>query len=347
MQLFRKTILLVILAGFAFLIVHLLYKKTSDTEILQKNGFTRSFSGSLTGLHTIKLSDKTYKLVSVEGSTLTVLNESLENVVKVSLSGNFLTNIPIGSFKTCRPYKFHDVSVNNNIITVFDSRTKSISTKDLSNKNDTGSCISIKNPLIRGVQISNTFILWTLDSVNKYPEFLKIDPTVLKITRETNISEKKPGGALEDDGIFIPVDNSKAIFLYYHKNIYKCIDTSLKLMFTRHTIDTSTTAPKIKALPMGGYAFSVPVRVKNIRGCADNNILYVNSSLIAENEVKNSFRNNSVIDRYELQTGSYLGSFYIPMLKGEKINDFKIYRDTIYALYERDVKIFRLTYPRK
>lgn len=342
MQFIKKIFFLVLLSTSAFFIIQKLYKKSSDTEILKRNGFERFFTGNIRDLKTITLTSRTNELIAIEDTTISILNESMKDITQVSTVGNYLKNIPISIFETCHPERFHNVSINNPLITVFDTKTKSISSKDISNSKDTGTCIILKNSLIRGIRISNTAILRALDTSNKYPIFLNVNIITKSIMWEQAITEKVLDGALSNDGIFIPVDSTKVIYLYHHKNIYKCYDTSLNLLFTHHTIDTSTTSPKIKNLPMGGYAFSEPVRVKNMRGCVNDRILYVNSSLIAENEKRDEFRSNSVIDRYDLQSGKYLGSFYIPVLYGERINDFKIKGDKLFALYKKNLKIFKI-----
>ena len=60
-----------------------------------------------------------------------------------------------------------------------------------------------------------------------------------------------------------------------------------------------------------------------------------------DNEDRNKFRSNSVIDTYEFATGKYLESFYIPKLDDKHITDFKIINDTLFALYETELKIFK------
>lgn len=345
MQIIKRLLSLVLLTAAAYFLIHTLYKKSSDTELLKKNGFTRFFIGGLKEQQAINLNDKTNKLISVEDTILSILNESSKEVTQLSIGGIFLRKINISTFETCKPDRFHNVSISNQMITGFDSRSKLISTKNLSIPTDSGSCLIIKNSLIRGIRIANTSILRVLDTGNKYAVFIKVNMQKNEISQEQNISEKVLDGGLANDGIFIPVDSTKVIFMYYHKNIYKCLDTNLNLIFTHYTVDTSKNAPKIKALPMGGYAFSEPVKVKNMRGCADNNIVYVNSSLISENENKKEFRNNSVIDKYDLLTGKYLGSFYIPTLNGERINDFKVKGNKLFALHEKALKIYNIYYP--
>ncbi|HET9057669.1 MAG TPA: hypothetical protein VFN30_12565 [Chitinophagaceae bacterium] len=311
---------------------------------MKKNGFNRTIN--LTSLQQIKnlpLEFKASQLIQVNDSIITILEDSYKKINQIDYQAKSTKTISIEDFKNCKLEKFHNTSIQGNIVTVFDPKSKSIGIKNYSNPKDSAFCIKLNNSLIRGCRISNTSIVRALDSTNKFTIFFRINMTNKTVQIEKNISEKIYDGGLSTDGILIPIDGNKVVLLYYHKNTYLCLDTTLTEIFKHHTIDTSTTAPKIKNLPKGGYAFSEPVKVKNLRGSYDNGIIYINSALIAENENKNNFRSNSVIDKYEFNTGKYLGSFYIPRTKDNKITDFKVYNDKLYALYESELLIFEMT----
>ncbi len=290
----------------------------------------------------LPLNFKASKLIQVSDSLISILENSYSKINRIHIQTGSTKIISIADFKNCNLEKFHNTSIDGNVVTVFDNKSKSIGVKDYSNPKDSSLCIKLNNSLIRGCRVGNTSIVRVLDSTNKFTLFFKINMKDKSLQTEKNISEKIYDGGLSTDGILIPVDSNKVIFLYYHKNTYRCLDTMLTEVFNHHTIDTSTTSPKIKNLPMGGYAFSEPVKVKNLRGSYSNGIIYINSALIAENESKNDFRSNSVIDKYDFSTGKYLGSFYIPKNKDDKITDFKVSNNKLYALYETDLLIFEI-----
>jgi hypothetical protein len=95
------------------------------------------------------------------------------------------------------------------------------------------------------------------------------------------------------------------------------LDSSFNMLYTAHTIDTTTTATFSISNNDNWQALSSPERVINKASwiTADHIIIY--SSLRGDNESRKIFADNAALDVYALKTGQYLFSFYVPVALSE------------------------------
>ena len=85
-----------------------------------------------------------------------------------------------------------------------------------------------------------------------------------------------------------------------------------------------------------------PSKFINGKNCVYNGTLYINSKVSASNEKPAEFNNNSAIDMYDVKTGKYKGSIYIPGFKGEKVRSFKVFSKHIIALYKNNIVVYTM-----
>lgn len=136
------------------------------------------------------------------------------------------------------------------------------------------------------------------------------------------------------------------VYLYYYRNEFISMDTSLNVRYRSRTIDTISHA-RIKVARVEqdrSITLASPPAYVNYRSCVSGNYLYVHSALKASNEPQEHFDLASVIDVYDLRDGTYRYSFYLANLGGEKLRDFGVVDRTFIALHGQLVSTYNLNY---
>lgn len=177
------------------------------------------------------------------------------------------------------------------------------------------------------------FILRKLDRKISDQQFLKVNTTTNTITTEKNLSILHQDGGVSTDGSLIYDSATKQlIYTYYYVNQFFSFDTSLQKLLTGHTIDTSshfryqlseTTARKEHVFTSQG-----PDPMINNASFVYKGKLFVHSLMKGDHEKEGKFSFNTAIDKYDLHTHQYLGSFYLP-LKPEKVLRINIFNDKL------------------
>jgi len=212
---------------------------------------------------------------------------------------------------------------------------------------------------------------WTADRIGYDTEyFLDIEPTgkstlfikSLALSNESvlgKISLDSPhyrftSGILtkQIDGVFC-VDGylnyskelKKLIYVYRYRNEYIVIDTNLNVTQHGRTIDTTTHA-KLKVAWIASNkskTLAGPPLIVNKQSSSYKNWLFINSDLLAKNEHRRALKEASVIDVYDINRTNYLFSFYIfNTFKNERLREFRVIGNRVYALFETTVQVFDL-----
>jgi hypothetical protein len=202
----------------------------------------------------------------------------------------------------------------------------------------------------RSVSISDhSFIVRAFDKKNEKLDqiFIRSSPVERKILRENNILERKGDGGIPTDGMlhYDPTTHLITYVFFYH-NGFLTLDTNLNLVYKGNTIDTlKSFQTKARGYAVGGEAeFTnyTPSKIVNSTNLVYDGYLYNHSMLKGDNEKMSDFKDNSAIDVYDLKNGSYQGSFYIPAYEDQRMEDFRIYRNTITVLYKNYVVNYEL-----
>lgn len=177
--------------------------------------------------------------------------------------------------------------------------------------------------------------------------FIRWDPVKNIFLTEENVSEKKGDAGFSTDGMLL-FDRSTKHILYveYYSNQFTCMDTLLQILYKGQTIDTFSNTPIKVSYETTHYSKTItngsPLHVINLESKAANGKLYIHSATPAKNESSKEFRSNAVIDMYRISDGHYLGSFYIPEYKGERLKDFEVGADKIIVLYNNYVAAYSI-----
>ncbi|SFW73282.1 hypothetical protein [Chitinophaga sancti] len=175
------------------------------------------------------------------------------------------------------------------------------------------------------------FILRKLDRKISDQQFLKVNTSTSEITVEKNLSTLHQDGGMSTDGsLTYDTTGKKLVYTYFYLNQYFSFDTSLQKLQEGHTIDTSThsrfqlaeaTARNENVLTRQG-----PDQLVNNTSFVYNGKLFIHSLLKGDHEQAGKFSSNSAIDKYDLHTNQYQGSFYLPV-RAEKVRHIYIFND--------------------
>lgn len=152
-----------------------------------------------------------------------------------------------------------------------------------------------------------------------------------------------PNGYFANDGwLYHDQNNHLLFYLYYYKGIILKLDTNLNLLQRIKTIDTVTEADiktgvfetRVQGKTVKQLTQTAPPKIVNRFISVSEGKIYVLSRLKADHEEKRDFFKNEVIDVYQMNSGKYLHSFYIPKYMGAKISNFKVAGHTLSAIFE-------------
>jgi hypothetical protein len=181
---------------------------------------------------------------------------------------------------------------------------------------------------------NNLFALRLFEKTDQI--FAKGNPATGELTKENNISEKLKDGGISTDGVLVyDKHTGSIIYIHYFKNEILFMDTSLNLIRKIKTIDINSNS-SVKAGE--GTSKDIltnlsPKRLINAAASVDKGLLFINSRTKADNQEIETFNSNSAIDIYNVNDGTYAGSFNIPYYKGERLYKFKVADDKIFVMY--------------
>lgn len=191
---------------------------------------------------------------------------------------------------------------------------------------------------------NNEFILRKL--IPEITDQLFVKTMSDSLVKEDHLSELHMDGGMCTDGL-LHYDHSTHLFTYlhYYNNQYIIFDSTLQYKNSGHTIDTFShfrfeLSDKI-AETKHVFTSQGPDKMINMASCVYKGILYVHSVLKADNDDAAAYKNNTVIDTYNLQTNKYTGSFYLPGNSGEKINKLLIYEDILLVQCKENIYTYR------
>ncbi|QEC69311.1 hypothetical protein FRZ67_19100 [Panacibacter ginsenosidivorans] len=167
------------------------------------------------------------------------------------------------------------------------------------------------------------------------------------VNKEIKLSQQSGDAGFASDGLLhYDAFSGLVLYNYFYEDKLLCFDTLLRLKYKANTIDRITTGgTKSGALFKGDNKMITninPTKDLHYQSCTNNGRIFINSRVKADNETAAAFRSNAVIDVYDIITGKYLSSFYIPFYKGKYLRDFRVKDKIIFVLYDGFLARYRL-----
>ena len=131
------------------------------------------------------------------------------------------------------------------------------------------------------------------------------------------------------------------VYTYTYRGSFVVFNSSLQQLRTGVTIDGNIES-KIRPIKLSEnrIALASPDWVVNENATVYHNWLLVQSNIRAANETQEAFTTNAVIDLYDIQSGLYRCSFYLPLPEGELLNDFHVTGNRLTALYDTRITVY-------
>lgn len=193
----------------------------------------------------------------------------------------------------------------------------------------------------------NSFMLKSYSSSAKMHQLAKRASIKPHFKIQHGVLEKQIDGMIDVAGeMHADHKQNKLIYLYTYRNQYIVMDTNLNIEYRANTIDTFSRARvKIQKIESKDEILtaSPPTNINN-KSFVYNDTLYIQSNLLAKNELLQRFEQGSIIDKYALNNGTYIESFYIPNYRDRQLNDFIVTSSKIVALYNNTVVVYTYTY---
>lgn len=165
-------------------------------------------------------------------------------------------------------------------------------------------------------------------------------------TLRAELLQKQKDGLFDTDGtMHYDSEQGKFVYLYYYRNQYIVANHNLSLLWRGNTIDTTTQAKVqttyIKSKHRTGFA-APPFMVNPISAIHDN-LLFVQSNVQGKYEVSSMWKKAHVIDVYDYISQTYLMSFYVYKIDGEKIDDMIVTDTHLFVLMGNNIVSYRLS----
>lgn len=192
---------------------------------------------------------------------------------------------------------------------------------------------------------NNNFLLQQLLPLNGATTLKIFNVLTKSLTKVENILPKVEGGFMLTSGKWISNTDtpSKTIFLtcFYLDDIFMF---NSKGVFLKTIKPIDSVKEKTEVIKVGDrYTYKGGTRQHRYTATANNQFLYVASSVLSSNEDADKWKNNSVIDVYSLPKGDYKYSFYIPKYKGKKLTDIIFFNQkNLYVLYKNEVIKYKI-----
>lgn len=182
----------------------------------------------------------------------------------------------------------------------------------------------------------SSFALRTLDG-RREARLGKLIETPFEVIFPPELLQKQVDGIFCTEGrMHFDKWRNRMVYVYLYRNQFIVMDSSLQLMYKGETLDTISRA-RIQVEQLGSAGNSAlfgPGALVNRQSDLEDGFLYVNSSMIADNDRTTDFENASVIDVYEVESGRYLHSFYVPAWEGKRFRAFSVCDNILIALYK-------------
>ncbi len=161
-----------------------------------------------------------------------------------------------------------------------------------------------------------------------------------------SLLQKQIDGVFDTDGMlnYDPFTN-QLVYTYYYRNQYIVTDTNLKLKYRGNTIDTISKA-RIKLAynaARNETKMAAPPVYVNRQAFAYKGLLFVNAASMGKFEDAKMWKQASLVDVYDLKNRSYIVSFYVYNVDGERLSHFTLQGNHFYGLIGTHLVSYRMS----
>ncbi|ESU28752.1 hypothetical protein FLJC2902T_13470 [Flavobacterium limnosediminis JC2902] len=166
-----------------------------------------------------------------------------------------------------------------------------------------------------------------------------------KVSLSSTLLTKQIDGMFDTDGTLLYNRQlNQIVYTYFYRNEFFTANKNLKLLNRFHTIDTNSRV-KLKVAyikSLQEIKMASPPRDVNKTTATYGNYLFVHAALMGKYEPKEMWRKASIIDVYNLLSGSYVFSFYLPNKSDFKMSEYIVEGDLLVAITGNYLSIYKI-----
>jgi hypothetical protein len=191
---------------------------------------------------------------------------------------------------------------------------------------------------------ASSLIIRIVDPAVRSAVLAKLNPGREPELQIHDILEKQIDGIFCTDGMLhYDQQTGKLVYVYFYRNQYIGMDSNLQIEFRGKTLDSNSHA-KIHIAYIASEnktTMAEPPFSVNKLSAVDGHYLFIQSALLSEHEEAQLFKNNAVIDVYDLTHRVYRFSFYLPYTGREKMQDFRVSFRRLITLHGAYLEIYQ------
>lgn len=228
---------------------------------------------------------------------------------------------------------------------IFGGNATSYAVGDLVTKKTTRHKLNLNGLFNNPILMDDRIIMQITDNDTRSARFATVGLNGEILTKENNLSKGSGDAGFVYSGLlkYDTVGNRLA-YVHFYDNNFDVFTPELELLYRGHTIDTTYT--NLTKVAINGKSVSYaspPIRINSYSAVYDG-YLYVSSKLLADNEDRKEFYKHTVLDQYNLDDGSYVGSFYLPNIDKQVITQYYFISELkILAFSEQNVVIINIS----
>ena len=167
-----------------------------------------------------------------------------------------------------------------------------------------------------------------------------------QIKFKNTLLQKQIDGFFDTDGMLLYDEElQRQVYLYFYRNQYIIADKGGELIHRGHTIDTISKAQiKVAYLTkdkQNERTMKAPPLTVNAHAAIYRNLLFINSRIKGKFEDDTLWEQASIIDVYDINKNAYVMSLAIYNIGDEKLKDFIISGDNLYALIGNKLAVYK------
>lgn len=162
--------------------------------------------------------------------------------------------------------------------------------------------------------------------------------------QDSLLNKKIDGVFCVDGAMHFDKTKNQLVYMYFYRNEIIVADSNLRHSFTINTIDTFRT-PRLKIASIGDQNESMPSQPPfQVNGISylTNGLLFIQSNLLAKNELRQSFENGYTFDIYSIDDRKYLKSFHLPKYRKYNLKDIQIHNNALITIFDHYIVSYKI-----
>ena len=168
-----------------------------------------------------------------------------------------------------------------------------------------------------------------------------------KVTLHHGLLEKQVDGVFDTDGQLLrDAVTGELVYIYFYRNEFLVMDSSLHLSRRLHTIDTISRAQvRVRQLSDGQRKMDAPPLQVNKRSVVHGGVLFNESNLMGKYESREMWQQAAIVDMYRTDRQEYLGSFYVHNRGSHKMTRIIVTGEYLFVLSGNEIVRYRFAQP--